>query len=225
MSIDPTASRQSPDPDADRIGAPESAFDAAVHAAFGDRPGNAASLRELIALLREAPLDRPSNALRAKAEALFAQRADLPHRVAAWLAAAKQVVMDLVRPDLAGSSDVACGNDGGVVVSLAGFRGAAAPVQTFRAPLDPVGAEAWLDLQIDRTANGSRLRGQVTVDADDPPAMVHLLEPGSDALVASEPIDAAGEFLVTAECPTVTLVIELASGGAALVVRDLVLRR
>lgn len=246
MTTDPTSTPRPRDPDADAIGAVASRFDAAVRVAFGDRADAeladteaVARLRSLVAALREAPLERPSNALRARAERLMTdsigEAAHLPSSqrhpalvpsavVAAWIEAARQVVMDLVRPDLAG----------GMQPSLAGFRGAAAPLRTFRAVAPAAeGAQelgngstidAWLDLQVDPVAGGSRLRGQITCEHEEVPVMLHLVDPATKAVLASEPIGEDGTFVTSTDRSGVTLVIELDSGETALVVRDVVLR-
>lgn len=213
---------------------PESSrpFDAAVQAAFGDPavPGTpvadqatVAALRDLIALLREAPLDRPSNALRSKAERLMAAPSapalDLASVLRNWLQAARQVAMGLVAPG---------GNAGELVPSLAGFRGAAAPVRTYRAQSEatPSSAaiDAWLDLQVDPIPGGSRLRGQVTCEGGSQPAMIHLLDTASGNVVASEPIAADGTFLATTDSSSVSIAIELDEGDTALVIGGVVLR-
>ncbi len=236
MTTDSNNASRPNDPHADSIGVPGSPFDAAVFAAFGDRlPSGAATddatvaqLRELLALMREAPLDRPSNALRACAERLFTERADLGSLVGAWLAAARQVVMDLVQPERSGSSE------GGLVASLAGFRGAAAPISTFRAHIGGIdpnapAMDAWLDLQLDPVGGGTRLRGQITCEHRDGdhgaiPLMLHLVDPTSHAAIANALIDEDGTFVLTTDARVVTLVVELEAGDTALVVRDVVLR-
>lgn len=236
MTTDSNSSSRPNDPHAESIGMPGSSFDAAVFAAFGDRVPSGTSaddttvaqLRELLALMREAPLDRPSNALRACAERLFAERADLSSLIGAWLAAARQVVMDLVRPEQSASAE------GGLVASLAGFRGAAAPLSTFRASVEGAdphapAIDAWLDLQLDRVGAGTRLRGQITCEPRDGgqgafPLMLHLVDPTSNAVITSTLIEEDGTFVLTTDAQAVTVVVELEAGDTALVVRDVVLR-
>ena len=213
----------------DESGAPERPFDLAVRAAFGEPAGSGipdastvAALRELIALLREAPMERPSNAMRARAERLLADRVDLRALVRRWLDAARQVAMDLVQPGLAGGAD-------GMVPGLAGFRGAAAPIQTYRGLTTADGHrsdanEAWLDLQVEQLSTGVRLRGQVTCDGDGEAAVAHLIDAFTGEVVASEAIADDGTFTITADCREASLAIELEAGEAALMVRGLVLR-
>lgn len=241
MTTDSSSPPRPRDPDADAIGAVASPFDAAVRVACGDRAdaevadaAAVARLRSLVAALREAPLERPSNALRARAERLLTdsigEAAHLPSSdrpsslVAAWIEAARQVVMDLVRPDLAG----------GMQPSLAGFRGAAAPLRTFRAVAPAAESahdlgggsaiDAWLDLQVDPVAGGSRLRGQITCEHGQLPVILHLVDSSTKAVLASEAIGDDGTFVTTTDRSRVTLVIELESGETALVVSDVVLR-
>lgn len=208
-----------------------SPFQAAVDAAFA-APGERASqvpqaaiaaLRDLINLLREAPLDRPSNAMRTRAERLIvpdaATQSDLASLLRRWLEAARQVAMELVGPATAG---------GGLMPSLPGFRGAAAPIRTYRAATPSASTtpalEAWLDLQIDRLAQGSRLRGQITCEGETSPLMAHLFAGMGGELLASAAIAADGTFVVSTDAAEVTVAIELDGLETALIVGSVVLR-
>lgn len=213
---------------------PPSPFEAAVDAAFASavegggpaKPDAVAALRDLIALLREAPLERPSNAMRSRAERLVVAdgdaRRDLASLLRLWLQAARQVAMELVGPGSA---------DGGLLPSMAGFRGAAAPIRTYRAAIEATPSttamETWLDLQVDPVPQGSRLRGQITCEADvspSMPVMVHLLDRTRSQLLASAPIAADGTFVIATDAAEVTIAIELDRLDTALVVGSLVLR-
>jgi hypothetical protein len=219
-------------------------FDAAVQAAFASlrgasevdghaaeaSPAAARALTELLELLREAPLDRPSAALRSQVERLFAAEADgspvgsgLAAVLRQWLHAASKVTMELISP---GS-----GSDG-LVPSLAGFRGAAAPIRSYRALTELTdelpAMDAWLDLQVELIEQGSnssaRLRGQITCEGGIAPSVVHVLDAESGDVIGGAAIAADGTFAVSTQSKRVSLAIELEDQRPVLTVGPVVLR-